>query len=294
MMQHNAEMTAFRLGMLGLAGSALAGCTPIHMLNALVLAHPYHRIRNVAYGPHKRQDLDIYVPKKPSRKPATVVVFFYGGYWRYGNKRGYRFVGEALSSRGVIAVVPNYRLYPTVHWRGLLGDSARAYRWVQQNIKNYGGNPRRIFVMGHSAGAYIAAMLALDHSLLRAVGARTPPCGFIGLAGPYSFLPMKNPKVRAVFSTAHDLVKTQPIHYVGPGDPPALLLVGKDDKTVNPRNTYRLAQALQADGDAAHVIRYRGIGHISLLVSLASPFRFLAPSLRDTMTFIHNTSSCRR
>lgn len=280
----------FRWAVAGIAGAVLVGCTPIRLLNDVVLAHPYHRIRNVAYGPHKRQDLDIYVPKRPARRPATVVVFFYGGYWRYGAKHEYQFVGEALTSRGVIAVVPNYRLYPTVHWRGLLADGARAYRWVRHNIRNYGGNPRRIFVMGHSAGGYIAAMLAFDHTLLRTAGVRSSPCGFIGLAGPYSFLPMKDPKVRAVFSTARDLAATQPIHYVRPGDPPALLLVGQDDHTVNPRNSYRLARALRADGDSAQLISYPGIGHIRLLVSLASPFRFLAPSLRDTMRFIQSTS----
>lgn len=269
----------------------LAGCSPLEMLNAVVLSHPYHRIRNVAYGPHKRQDLDIYVPKKLA-KPATVVVFFYGGYWRYGNKRGYRFVGEALTSKGIITVIPNYRLYPKVSWRGIVNDGGLAYRWVERHIKQYGGNPRRVFVMGHSAGGYIAAMVALDRPLQKAEGYSFAPCGFIGLAGPYSFLPMKNPKVRAVFSAAHDLINTQPIHYVASGDPRSLLLVGQDDHTVNPRNSYRLQRALEAHGDHVLVKRYPGIGHIRLLVSLASPFRFLAPSLKDTVDFIHATQ-CR-
>lgn len=269
----------------------LVGCTPLHMLNAVVIPHPYHRVRNVAYGPHKRQNLDIYIPKKITQ-PVTVVVFYYGGYWRYGNKHGYRFVGEALTSRGIITVIPNYRLYPTVPWTGFVDDGARAYRWVEQHIAAYGGNPQRVFVMGHSAGGYIAAMVALDKNLPRKVGTYSPPCGMIGLAGPYNFLPIQDPAVRQVFSAAHHLIDTQPIHYVAAGDPPLLLLVGKDDDTVNPQNSYTLAAAEHAVGGQARVISYPGIGHISLLVSLASPFRFLAPSLQDTMNFIHETQ-CR-
>lgn len=278
------------LGMLGLG--LLAGCSPLHLLNAVVISHPYHRVRNLAYGPRKREKLDIYIPKRPSAGPVKVVVFFYGGYWRYGSKRGYKFVGEALSSRGVIAVVPNYRLYPAVGWHGFVDDGALAYRWVERHIKAYGGDPKKVFVMGHSAGAYIAAMVALNRPLQRAMKVQTTPCGFIGLAGPYAFLPITDPKVRQVFASSRHLINTQPIHYVASGDPPALLLFGREDHTVNPRNSLKLAAALRAHGDKVRVISYPDIGHISLLVSLASPFRFLAPTLRDTMAFVRSTA-CR-
>lgn len=279
--------------LLGIVGvGLLSACTPLHLLNAVVLSHPYHRVRNVAYGPHKREKLDIYIPKTPSAGPVKVVVFFYGGYWRYGRKRGYKFVGEALSSRGVIAVVPNYRLYPSVDWHGFVADGALAYRWVERHIKAYGGDSRQVFVMGHSAGAYIAAMVAFDHPLQKAMKLTSPPCGFIGLAGPYAFLPITNPKVQQVFASSRHLIDTQPIHYVSSGDPPTLLLFGRDDHTVNPSNSLRLAAALKAHGDRVRVISYPDIGHISLLVSLASPFRFLAPTLRDTMAFVQSTT-CR-
>lgn len=270
----------------------LSGCSPLHLLNAVIIAHPYHRVRNIAYGPHKREKLDIYIPKKPSAGPVKVVVFFYGGYWRYGSKRGYKFVGEALSSRGVIAVVPNYRLYPSVNWHGFVEDGALAYRWVERHIKAYGGDPKDVFVMGHSAGAYIAAMVALNRPVQKALKLQRPPCGFIGLAGPYAFLPITNPKVRQVFASSHHLINTQPIHYVASGDPPSLLLFGREDHTVNPRNSLQLAAALRAHGDPVQVVSYPGIGHIRLLVSLASPFRFLAPTLRDTMAFVRSTA-CR-
>ncbi len=277
-------------GILGIG--LLSACTPLHLLNAVVLSHPYHRVRNIAYGPHKREKLDIYIPKRLGAGPIKVVVFFYGGYWRYGSKHGYKFVGEALSSRGVIAVVPNYRLYPSVNWHGFVDDGALAYRWVERHIKRYGGDPKQVFVMGHSAGAYIAAMVALNHPLQKAMKLQRPPCGFIGLAGPYAFLPITNPKVRQVFASSRHLIDTQPIHYVTAGDPPTLLLFGREDHTVNPSNSLQLAAALKAHGDTVRVISYPEIGHISLLVSLASPFRFLAPTLRDSMAFIRSTA-CR-
>ena len=277
-----------------LAGVAMVltgGCAPLPLLNSIITTEPYHRVADVAYGSAPRQKLDMYVPKKPSSQ-ADVIVFWYGGYWRHGHKRDYQFVGEALAAKGMLVVIPNYRLYPQVAWRGFVDDGARAYQWVEQNVARYGGNPHRVFVMGHSAGAYIAAMVALDRGLPSVTSVESRPCGMIGLAGPYAFLPIKDPAVQRVFSAAHHLINTQPIHYVTPGDPPLLLMAGADDHTVNPRNSYRLARAVRAMGGQARVIRYPGIGHIRLLLSLAAPLRFLAPALRDTVAFVHETA-CR-
>ncbi|MHB1950587.1 MAG: alpha/beta hydrolase [Acidiferrobacteraceae bacterium] len=267
-----------------------AACAPLRVLNALVTAHPYRRVAGVAYGSFARQRLDIYIPKRP-RAGSPVVVFWYGGYWRHGHRKNYRFVGEALASKGVLTVIPDYRLYPSVSWRGFVNDGARAYRWTVQHIAGYGGNAGRVFVMGHSAGAYIAAMVALDRSLPLAQGVPRP-CGLIGLAGPYAFLPIKDPAVRQVFSGARRLIDTQPIHYVSSGEPPLLLMAGTDDHTVNPRNSDRLARAARAAGAQAQVLHYPGVGHIGLLLALAAPFRFLAPVLPDTVRFIQDTS-CR-
>lgn len=272
----------------GLCAALMTGCAPAQLLNALVTAHPYQLVSGVAYGASARQTLDVYIPKRP-RKDAAVVVFCYGGYWRHGHRQNYRFVGEALASKGIVAVIPDYRLYPSVAWRGFVRDGARAYRWTAQHIATYGGDPRRVFVMGHSAGAYIAAMVALDRSLPQI--ARVPrPCGLIGLAGPYAFLPIRDPAVRQVFRGARHLVDTQPIHYVSAKEPPLLLMVGKDDHTVNPRNSDRLARAARAVGARAQVLRYPNVGHIRLLLAFAAPFRFLAPALPDTVRFIQATA----
>lgn len=263
----------------------ISTCSPLRILNVAVWRRHYRLTTDLAYGTGQRQRLDVYVPRHMTANPA-VVIFFFGGRWQSGDKRDYRFVGEALTSKGLIAVIPNYRLYPEVDWRGFLRDGASAYAWVEQNIARFHGNPTRAFLMGHSAGAYIAAMLALDPAWRRAAGSETAPCGLIGVAGPYDFLPFTDIDVQRIFSTAQHAIDTQPIHYVSPTAPPALLLTGASDTTVRPRNAIHLATALRAHSDRSQVIEYRGVAHISILLSLAAPFRFLAPTLRDTVAFI--------
>lgn len=279
---------ATALALVALIGVVLSGCTALGALNATVGSHAYTQVIHAAYGPDPRQKLDIYLPRN-LKPPADVVVFFYGGRWRSGDRHDYRFVAEALTSEGFIAVIPDYRLYPEVSWRGFVNDGAAAYHWVETHIARHHGNPARIFLMGHSAGAHIAAMVTLDEALRTRVGSRIPPCGMIGLAGPYDFLPFVDADVKQVFSSARRPLETQPVHYVAPGDPPLLLLLGADDTTVDPRNSDALAAAARAAGNTAQVIRYPGIGHVGIVLSLAQHFRFLAPTLRDTARFIRNT-----
>lgn len=271
-----------------LIGVVLSGCSALGVLNATVGSHSYTQVIHAAYGPGPRQKVDVYLPRHLSA-PADVVVFFYGGRWRSGDRRDYRFVAEALTSQGFIAVIPDYRLYPEVPWQGFLSDGASAYHWVETHIARYHGNPDRIFLMGHSAGAHIAAMVTLDAALRERAGSHRPPCGMIGLAGPYDFLPFTDADVKEVFESARRPVETQPIHYVAANDPPLLLLFGADDTTVNPHNSYALAAAAHRAGNAAEVIRYPGIGHVGILLSLAQHFRFLAPTLHDSAVFIRQT-----
>lgn len=280
---------AVRAGLLAALSVLGSGCTPLGILNASVPVHTSQVIADQAYGPHPRQRLDVYIPEHPDAA-GDVVVFFYGGYWETGEKSDYRFVAEALASKGFIAVLPDYRLYPQVEWRGFLKDGAAAYAWVETHIANYHGNPRRIFLMGHSAGAHIAAMVALNQALRKQAGSQIAPCGMIGLAGPYDFLPFTDPRAKEVFSAARRPIETQPIYYADASDPRLLLLAGDADTTVKPRNSVQLAATMKARGGQAELIRYKGVSHIKLLLSLAAPFRFIAPSLQDTASFIRQTS----
>lgn len=281
--------TVLWVGLLAVMSALGCGCTPLGVLNATVPAHASHVFPDQAYGPDPRQQLDVYLPDHPDAA-GDVLIFFYGGYWESGQKSDYRFVAEALTSKGFIAVLPDYRLYPQVDWRGFLTDGAAAYQWVETHISAYHGNPHRIFLMGHSAGAHIAAMVALDQTLRAQAGSHIKPCGMIGLAGPYDFLPFTDPRVKQVFSAAKHPIETQPIYYADRSDPRLLLLAGDADTTVNPRNSEQLAARMKKQQGHAELIRYKGVSHIGLLLSLAAPFRFIAPTLQDTARFIHQTA----
>lgn len=142
---------------LAAAAALLAGCSPLGVLNAWVPTGTYRASNDIAYATGPRQKLDIYRPAV-SKEPAPVIVFYYGGNWNSGDRADYRFVGEALASRGLVAVLPDYRLYPAVRFPEFLNDSAQAVRWTFDHVADYGGDPRRVFLMGHSAGGYIAAI----------------------------------------------------------------------------------------------------------------------------------------
>jgi acetyl esterase/lipase len=271
-----------------LAALTLGGCSPAEVLNYVAAREGIAVTQAVAYGEGPRRTLDVY---RPAAMPTAgpVVVFFYGGSWQAGDKAIYRFVGTALARRGYLTLVPDYRVYPQTRYPGFLEDAAQAVRWAKQNAARYGGDPSRLFVMGHSAGAYIAAMLALDPRWLRS--ADLDPgrdlAGLIGIAGPYDFLPLQSEPLITIFGGAAR-TETQPIAHVGKGAPPALLVTGAWDRLVDPGNTTRLAAKLRAAGNRVRSAVYPRIGHMAIIGAFAAPLRFLAPVLRDADAFMKN------
>jgi acetyl esterase/lipase len=240
---------------------------------------------SIAYGKLPRQALDVCRPVDAVAAP--VVVFFYGGAWRSGKKELYRYVGKALARRGYVAVVPDYRVYPEVRYPAFIEDAALAVRWVKDNIGRFGGDSNKIFLKGHSAGAHIAAMLAIDVRWLEKVGLSPgrDVAGLIGIAGPYDYMPLRDKGLMAIFGGA-DRPETQPIFHVCAGAPRALLMTGGSDRLVEPGNSTRLAARLRAAGNAATVRTYRRVGHYLIIAALAPILRFAAPVLRDVDAFI--------
>lgn len=232
--------------------------------------------RDIAYGDLARQKMDIYLPKMPAQaeKPLPVIVFFYGGSWDSGEKEDYLFAAEAFTSKGYLVVIPNYRVYPDVKFPALMQDPASAAKWVKTHIHEYGGDTHQIFMVGHSAGAHLLAMLALNPNYLAQVSL-TPKAfnGYIGLAGPYDFLPLKSARLKEIFGTDEIQRTSQPIHYVQGNNPPLLLAVGLKDGTVWPRNTFNLAQAIRAQHGQVEVIEFPQYGHIDMVAKLAKPLR---------------------
>lgn len=250
-----------------------------------------HRVQeSLPYGPLPRHRLDVYAPSAAaSTSGHPVVVFFYGGAWNRGDRADYRFVGEALAARGVLTLVADYRLYPEVRYPDFLSDSAQALAFGLREAARLGGDPRRVFVMGHSAGAYNAAMLALDATRLAPTG-HSPRelAGWIGLAGPYEFLPVTNVDAQPVFFHPNYPQGTQPISYVSKDAPRSFLAAPVEDSVVNPqRNTLGLAALLRNAGVPVQVELYARVNHMSLIGAMAWPLHGLAPVLDDVVAFIN-------
>jgi acetyl esterase/lipase len=289
-------MSNIRLTLYGLAATlvalgSLAACSPLTAINALSPGGASATTTDVAYGQGPRFKLDIYRPAKVS-SAAPVVVFFYGGNWTTGQRGDYAFVGRALASRGFVVVIPDYRLYPEVRYPDFLDDSAQAVAWTAKNIARYGGDPNNLFLMGHSAGAYNAAMLALDERWLRKQGLSPKALsGWIGLAGPYDFLPVENPTARPVFHFPNTPLESQPVNHLDGAALPALLIAANKDNLVNPvRNTGGLARRLRARGVPVKEVYYDGVSHTPLVASLAAPLRSLAPTLDAIDQFVRSKS----
>lgn len=272
--------------LIGLSLLLLGGCSPTSLVNRFIDTSDYELRADIAYGEHPHQRLDIYRPKE-IKQPAPVVIFIYGGRWREGAREDYRFVAQALSSIGAIAIIPDYGKFPAVQFPDFVTDAARAVRWVTDHSAELEGDPQRIFIMGHSAGAQISALLALDPRYLRAQGVEPQQLrGMIGLAGAYDFLPFTDMDVAEVFANVTDLGTTQPINYACNPHAPLLLLYGEDDKTVMPGNSVRLAERIRSCGGQVSTQAYPGIGHIGIIGSLWSAARGLAPTLKDIQRFI--------
>ncbi|HUP91622.1 MAG TPA: alpha/beta hydrolase [Solimonas sp.] len=273
--------------LISLAAAVLmaAGCSGQQVLNTFTPGSGYDLATNLPFDDKTTLKLDIYTPEDAANAP--VVVFFFGGRWSDGDKEQYKFVGQALASRGFVAVLPNYRLYPQVRFPEFMGDAARAVRWVHSHIADYGGSADRLFVMGHSSGAHIAAMLALNEQYLKDVGgSRTWLKGMIGLAGPYDFLPITAPDLRDLFSPPEKFVLSQPIYYVDGLNPPMLLVHGENDDVVFVKNTRNLAKAVAGAGGQVETLIYPDMSHSWIVGSFATLLRRGTDVLENVASFI--------
>jgi acetyl esterase/lipase len=287
------------LAVLPLALLATA-CSPLGTIDALtayddgaaMVAH------GVAYGPHPRQHLDVYAPTAPASVDGgdgrPVVVFVYGGSWASGDKAHYGFLGHALAARGFVTVIPDYRLVPAVRYPAFVEDAAAAVRWARANAGTYGGDPDRLAVAGHSAGAYNALMLASDPRYTDPDSPdHLPIDAAVGLSGPYDFLPLDVRVTRRAFADAPDLPATQPVNIVTADGPPLLLAHGADDTTVRPANSRALAEAARAEGRAVRLEIYPDTGHAEILLAFSRLFRGDPPVLDDVTGFLRRELSAR-
>ena len=268
----------------GLA-ALLPGCSPFTAVNLLVPRSGYTVHRNLAFGTDPRQRLDIYVPLG-LKASAPVLLFFYGGSWQTGNRTDYLAFGQAFASAGIVTVVADYRLYPAVKYPAFVEDAARALAWLHAHAGEYSGDPSRIFISGHSAGAYNAVMLGAEPKFIEARGGRLDWMrGVIGIAGPYDFLPMRDPEYVDMFHGRNNL-DSMPVNHVNGVRPPMLLATGEDDTTVYPRNTASMAAKLRVFSSPVQEVHYSGTGHVGILLSLVPGFRGVTNLRQDMLDFI--------
>jgi acetyl esterase/lipase len=280
---------------LGLAAYGFTAASPLTLFDAIGPRDAGGRLaaRDQAFGEGKRRRLDVYVPTVAAER-APVLVFFYGGSWQSGSKDDYAFVGHALAAQGFVTVLPDYRLYPETAFPGFLEDGAAALAWVRDNIAAYGGDPRRIVLAGHSAGAYNAVMLGLDPRYLNAAGVDPKVIKAVaGLSGPYDFLPLDQDTTIKVFGQAPDLPLTQPMTFAGPLSPPTFLATGEADTVVKPRHTVSLAAKLRAAHVPVQERVYPGLDHKDTLLALSVTFRSKAPELAEMASFLMRQAAGR-
>lgn len=260
--------------------SFLAACSPLQIVDHLTPKSGYERTRDIAYGGLPRQTYDLYEPTGP-RRDAPVVIYFYGGGWKSGDKDKYRFVAQTLAKVGYTVAIPDYRLYPGVTFPAFVEDGAAAVAAVTQRLE------RPVILMGHSAGAHIAMMLSLDRTWLAAQGidADETVRATVGLAGPYDFLPLSN-NLRPILAPKGDPEASQPIAYARGDAPPLLLVHGEADRTVLPKNTANLAKAIKERGGDVTVITYPKVAHAGVIGAFSKRLAFLAPTRGDVLRWL--------
>jgi acetyl esterase/lipase len=256
--------------------------------NSLARFDNYTVTENIAYGKHELNRLSVYLPENKQSHPATII-FFYGGCWggcETLNKEQYLFVAQALTAKGFNVVIPDYRRHPEVKLDGIMRDATQSVEWVKAHIADYSGDPKRLFLMGHSAGAHIAAMLTLNEKHLTPSTYRNIK-GFMGLAGPYDFLPFTDDYQKIVFGPVENYPNTQPVNFVDGTEPPLLLLYGNDDDMVKPINIESLNRTVKQKGGCVESHRYDGLDHTDLLGALSIPLQVQQPVMNDLVDFVN-------
>ena len=280
------------IGLLLVAAGALYLYSPpksLDVLNDLFPGDP--GVERVASGarfmPGPDGKLDVWAQPATMSHRRPVVVFFYGGAWVKGRRGDYGFVGKAYAARGFVVVIPDYRKVPGVRFPAYVEDGAAAVRWTRDNIARFGGDPDRILLAGHSAGGYIAMMLALDQRYLKRAGVNPASIrGVAGLAGAYNFYPFTSARAVAAMGNAPDPRQTQPITFARRDAPPMWLATGTADTDVEPRNAITLAAREAALGNRTTILReYPGLTHDDLIMAVSRPFRTKAPVLDESIAF---------
>lgn len=268
----------------------IGGCSATHLLTALTPDQQVQILRDVAYGQHPRQMLDIYRPLQGEQHP--VVVFVYGGSWQNGDRTGYGFVGKRLAQAGYVTVVIDYRLAPEHRYPAFVQDTADAIGWTYRQIAQYGGDPMRIAVMGHSAGAFNAITAIDDLRFWQTTGVPDQAiCTVIGLAGPYAY-DFRTDPTKIAFPADGKPDAIMPDRIARKGAPPHVLLIGEKDNVVGRFNATKLHARLVQQGVPVTVQQIDRVNHASMIVAFTPAFNFLGKTPQIVLQ--HLNTACQK
>jgi acetyl esterase/lipase len=255
---------------------------PLPVFNALMIKDPGAKLidRNIAYGENPRQRYNLFAPEQGNNFP--LLIFVQGGAWQFADKEGYDFVGHAFASKGYLTAVIDYRLVPEVQYPAFVDDTAKAVAHMRAEAGKHGGDPTRVYLVGHSAGAYniIQAMLnpafAAEMENVKAAAA---------MAGPYKFVPLTDARAIKAFSNFSPVEETQPEKFLRPDQPPILLVHGVDDTEVLPASSEYFYNEIKKVTNRVELHIYSSTNHVSILGDLSRPFRYRSNAFPDIIAF---------
>ncbi|WP_407570815.1 alpha/beta hydrolase [Deinococcus altitudinis] len=257
-------------------------------LNAVSSTSGLNVVSNLHYGPDPRNLLDLYQPAaRPDKtERAPMLLFIHGGSWTNGDKNEYKFVGESFAREGYVTAVMSYRLAPVHPYPEYVQDGAQALKFMRDHAAEYGGDPDRLYVMGHSAGAFNAVELVDNARWLQEAGVPISAVkAVVGIAGPYSYDYRGQPTANA-FPKGSDPADVMPSFHVRKNAPANLLLVAGNDMVVDPSNGLKMQAALQAAGVPVTFTVLPGLNHYTIVGSLARSLTFLGKTRQEALDFM--------
>ncbi len=237
------------------------------------------------------RSLDLYVPARAGASPRPIVVYVHGGAWRMGDKRRVDEKPRLFLDAGFLVASVNYRLSPAVRHPAHVEDVAAALAWLRANAAAHGGDPARLVLVGHSAGAHLVALVATDVRRLEAAG--VPPGairGVVPLDGAGYDIPAQiaaNPLARGMFESAFGAdaagqLDASPLRHARPGrKPPPFLLVHAGDRAASRAQAEALAAALERAGGRAALRHAPDKNHGSVNRDLGRPGDALTGAVLD-------------
>ena len=294
---------ALAVGGIALATQQVQALSALAIVNGITSNGGVGVSKNILYGDEPNQDLDIYYPKPLTKamksKNVTddnaindsypMVVFVHGGSWESGNKDEYAFVGQSLAQAGYVTAVINYRKAPEHVYPDYVQDAAQAIAWSYNNAKSLHADPKRLAVIGHSAGAFNAVAAVANEDFLAPYGIKPKDiAAVIGIAGPYSY-DFRKFSSRTAFGSDATPETVMPDRQIKGAQPPYLLLTAEKDKIVHVTNTTKMTQALKAAGVKVETGEIAGASHATSIGAMAPPLRWVNDVRAQVLSYLDKT-----